>query len=333
MTDTPQNCVRRPGSLWTSCKCEPCRLATCRLQKLRRSGHAWPVTRSTEAWAAIDRMLEAGWSAAAIATAGGFSPATVQRQLSCRRGGQIRTWRRVTAEKIIAAESNLLNATAGRVDATGTVRRLRALAALGWSVSALAQAAADEGLTPPPLRTLYGVRQGAHRWVPPATARFVRDAYDVLSMRIPPVGSGRTMAIKHAAEFGWLPPLAYDDGDLDKLGDSETPVKVSPKRDPDLDEIAIARRCGGDLKVELTVEERREAVRRLHANGMADGEIAAQVGMAAETVFRLRKRLGLPSNFEPGQNSPRRDRSNARAEQTIKWGSAYPDVTPRQKVG
>jgi hypothetical protein len=96
-----------------------------------------------------------------------------------------------------------------RVDACGVRRRIRALAALGWSFPDLA--------AQPEMR-------GVHRTVPQKltraevvwadTAADVRRLYDRLSMT--PGGSAH--AARRARKAGWLPPLAWDDERLDDPG-------------------------------------------------------------------------------------------------------------------
>lgn len=44
--------------------------------------------------------------------------------------------------------------------------------------------------------------------------------------------------------------------------------------------------------------DRREAVKRLHANGQSDTQIGAILGVSSDYVWQCRKRLGLPSNLE-----------------------------------
>lgn len=46
----------------------------------------------------------------------------------------------------------------------------------------------------------------------------------------------------------------------------------------------------------LYVEEREEAVRKLHARGLNDAQISRQTNMSPRTVLRIRQRIGLPTN-------------------------------------
>ena len=85
----------------------------------------------------------------------------------------------------------------------GTTRRLRALVAIGWDTTTLAQqlgwperltTAVINGDTNPPKRSHHPV---AH-------------LYDRLSMTPGPNQAART----HAQQHGWAPPLAWDDPDV-----------------------------------------------------------------------------------------------------------------------
>ena len=110
-------------------------------------------------------------------------------------------------------------------DPTGTVRRLQALAAEGWTLADLAD--------------LLGVtRSGVHmlRSDPPArmltaTAERVRAVYEQLGP--PDLTPARRVARARALRRGWAPPLAWDDDDLD-----------NPAATPHVDDIRHGTRSG-----------------------------------------------------------------------------------------
>lgn len=104
----------------------------------------------------------------------------------------------------------LADRIAGRprtVPAIGTIRRIRALRALGWSVLDIAETA---GL---PDKT---IRNPCHRGtsVYRSTADAIARAYDQLSMSIP-AGPYHERGRRYAARQGWAPPLAWDEGSID----------------------------------------------------------------------------------------------------------------------
>lgn len=93
-----------------------------------------------------------------------------------------------------------------RIDATGTVRRLRALNALGWTCAALA---AHDGTTTQ--AALQQVMKHERPTTYVTTATRVARLYDQLSMTPGP----SPLAAARARAKGWAPPLAWDDQDLD----------------------------------------------------------------------------------------------------------------------
>lgn len=92
---------------------------------------------------------------------------------------------------------------------------------------------------------------------------------------------------------------AWRTGDPVRATVLHTPYSVSHT---DIDEAAVQRIVDGDAPDHTTVGEREEAVRRLHAHGLNDVEIATRIGRSISMVLRARTRLGLPAN----QRGPRR---------------------------
>lgn len=56
---------------------------------------------------------------------------------------------------------------------------------------------------------------------------------------------------------------------------------------------AIVERVINGEELSLTCGERREVVRRLHAQGLSERQIQTHTGISARTVTRIRKELGL----------------------------------------
>jgi hypothetical protein len=69
---------------------------------------------------------------------------------------------------------------------------------------------------------------------------------------------------------------------------------VSTSAQP-VDEVAVGQALDGHRPY-LSPADRREVVRRLHALGLNDPEIASRVGIDRQTVQRIRARTGLPAN-------------------------------------
>lgn len=64
----------------------------------------------------------------------------------------------------------------------------------------------------------------------------------------------------------------------------------------DVDHAAVHRLMKGDPPEKTTLGDREEAVRRLHAFGLNDREIAERIRRRVLFVWRVRQRLGLPAN-------------------------------------
>lgn len=95
------------------------------------------------------------------------------------------------------------------ISATGTMRRLQALAVIGWSTAEIA-ARMDSHYRP-----LQKVRAGERECVRMSTARRVAVVFEELCMK---VRHGRAAKITrfHALAHGWVPPLAWNDIDADR---------------------------------------------------------------------------------------------------------------------
>lgn len=148
------------------------------------------------------------------------------------------------------------------VDASGTKRRIQALAALGWSARALALRCGRS-------QNEFTRILNQDRRVLASTARLVRDLYDELWDQPAPTGSlgeriSASRALTMAARNGWPRPQAWDDDLLD-LTDAE--LKVELRRQVEEMSAAELHRCRrarqehGDLSP-LVVEAVREYRRR-----------------------------------------------------------------------
>lgn len=197
------------------------------------------------------------------------------------------------------------------VDATGTRRRLQALAALGWSAREIAER--------------HGLHRDTVRWwyrmprVERATAVKVAAWYDEMSMMLPPMETSSerrsaTTTRGQARAKGWPPPLAWDDDMID-----------DPNAAPDLEGIAqitisevFAERCDSaviDAAIEgrapdLSPPERRQVITVLNERRWSARRIAEHIGCSTRTVDRIRDELDLPI-YLAGRNNLNRERNAA----------------------
>lgn len=155
----------------------------------------------------------------------------------------------------------------GYADPTGTVRRLRALAAIGWGTTDLGERL---GVTPQAIAQLrYGDRAHVYR----ETAARITALYDELSMAPRVDHVGRKVSA-HARRMGWLPPLAYDDELID-----------DPTYEPDRSCVEREPR-GGKPKLPPTEDLRW----LIDEQGMSIDRIADRFGVKRETVIYALRR-------------------------------------------
>lgn len=236
-----------------------------------------PVT--LEAGAARQRLQELtrlGWSSTVISQSTRI-PLPVLHQLATGHEGHLsfehedRLWR--------------FRADLGRVEAhlwvpaTGTRRRLQALAVMGWGVAALSR---QLGATPGQVR--YWTRCGGH--VQAGAAHRVAGLYEQIALRRGPSQRVRAQALQQ----GWPGPLEWDEDSIDGLIEPEPTIEDHPEEP---DEIAVARAAAWE-RLALTRAEQNRLIGQLARVGTPDGQIAARLGVCQQTVHRRRLRLGIP---------------------------------------
>lgn len=152
------------------------------------------------------------------------------------------------------------------VDATGTHRRVKALARLGWSTAELSRRL---GKT----RSYLAKTMDRDR-VDQDTAAAVARLYDQLSMTwCTDTTAARTAATARAS--GWAPPLAWDEGAIDDP--AATPAGRLPSTGH-VDEVTVARILAGEYHLPATRAERIEVGRRWVAAGRSRAELGRLTG-------------------------------------------------------
>lgn len=242
----------------------------------------------------LNYLGRCGMGTKAVSAATGISYSTLVGIRWGRRSQK--TGQLTPAVKVTEAHSRLIRsvqpdldaiAPAAYIDSRGTVRRLQALAAVGWSLTMLAHRLAVDETT-----LQRGIRRAK---VTATTARAVVALYDELWNVCPPAPTAHAAAIvkrtkRNAAAAGWVPPLAWDNIDTDlepQLGDSDQEI---------VDEIAIDEAVAGHHP-NLTRTERLIALRRLHAAGHWDATLAGLLSVSVKTIERDRESLGLEANY------------------------------------
>jgi transcriptional regulator with XRE-family HTH domain/AraC-like DNA-binding protein len=146
---------------------------------------------------------------------------------------------------------------AGLVDATGTLRRLRALQVIGYTRPAIAH---RTGVAERRLRAVF---QG-QPLVRPEDARRVKAAYGSMILAF----GGSTETARRARKDGWHGPAAWDDID-------------NPAAEPET--------CGTTARKTIRdrARERAEEIQHLAGFGLSDHAIAEQLGMSPKYVHDL----------------------------------------------
>lgn len=269
------------------CRCSQCREShRVRCDRRRREiayGRWSGLIDAAPAREHVNAMRGSGWTVRDIALTAGLSEHVVTRV--SRNDGQ--TILGSTAAALLAVSDSRADLLPGRlVDATGTVRRLRALVFMGWTVKELMRRI---GSNPS-----YGHRIMSSAQVFERTRARVIGLYEELWDQVPLETTGEERflarrARRHARTHGWVGPLAWDDDTIDDA--AATPPEAAEPLG--LDEIAIELSIRGD-QPRLTQAERRVVVERLHARRWSDGRIADHVGVVVEkTIVRDREALSL----------------------------------------
>jgi transcriptional regulator with XRE-family HTH domain len=159
----------------------------------------------------IQALRDAGVGSRKVHELSGVSRTTITALMTGRpfRGtGPSSQVYKSTAEKLLAIPVPLGyegRALGANIDATGTIRRLRALVAIGYAQNDIAK---RMGWSATNASKLF---IGSQTRVTTATARVVAELFDALSMTPGPSDRARNHARKH----GWAPPLAWDDDAID----------------------------------------------------------------------------------------------------------------------
>lgn len=162
----------------------------------------------------------------------------------------------------------------GHIDATGTIRRLRALVAIGHSGNQIAEAL---NVDPSWIRALY---RGDHPLVHEDTADLFAALYERLQGTPGPSDAARRMAVRR----GWVPPLAWEDGAIDDPAAS--PVEASPTGETIVDWVVVERALKGNPAT-LTSLEKHHAVHAGRAKGMGFSAIADALRMSLSRAKEL----------------------------------------------
>lgn len=178
-----------------------------RHSKDRNMGRARTMP-SAPVTAHLKMLVANGMTTVSIAQASGVGRSTIQDLIS-RPRPKVRV---DNAQALLGIAPAGL--PTGTVPSIGTIRRVKALGRLGWSMNAIVATAKQ---LDPSLPVTYGtLRQLLHDNPPVVryrTATAVALAFGELAMRLPDHDRQSSQVRNRAERKGWLPPLAYEDID------------------------------------------------------------------------------------------------------------------------
>lgn len=182
------------------CKCDPCLAARSKKKKAERLNRQLNRPARLDASLAARRLRQLnksmGWKdlAAALGTSGSHIRAIAS--------GRIPIIATSTHIKIMRVEQS---SSGGQyIDATGSIRRIRALIAIGHSLESIAAAAGTYSTRIQPLAVGH-----------PRLRRFLADRIKVAYQQLSEEHGSNTRGRNRAVANGWPPPAAWDDERID----------------------------------------------------------------------------------------------------------------------
>ncbi|MFF1358699.1 hypothetical protein [Streptomyces sp. NPDC058297] len=260
------------------CRCPLCTRAATRADAQRKLDRMAGRPRQVPACPAAAHaaaLLKRGLTITQIAREADTEPSTVRRLLQ----GQKSTLA-VTANKILGVALNV-RVSLGDVPATGAIRRVRALYALGHLNRVIAE---EAGVSRDAICSLAA---GTWPTLKVTADDGVRAAYDRLSMSTGTSWKTRTLAERN----GWAPPLAWDDDAIDDpRARPHLPSDEDVLGEDFVDRVAVQQFVAGRLS-KVNDAELLKAVRECRAMGLSNGDIDTLHGFARKTTETALNRI------------------------------------------
>jgi hypothetical protein len=289
------------------CRCLPCKLANREYENTRARKHLYGrfdgLIDAEPTRQHVLALQAAGIGLKQITRLGGPSSGVMNKLMyghpnaDGTRRPPARRIKPETAQRILAIPISPETMAGGQcVPSIGTHRRLQALVAIGWSQSKLADRLGLE-------RGNFGGMMQRDS-VQLTTHRAVAALYEQLWNTLPPRDTHRdkiaySRSIGYAKQHNWLPPLAWDDDELDDPT-ARADIELPPVT---IDEIAVHRIMNGSLRVPLRSRspERIEAIRQLADQGLNDSQIGQRVGLPGNSISQVRRRHDIPAAMPSGR--------------------------------
>jgi len=166
----------------------------------------------------------------------------------------------------------ILRGQRAKIDATGTVRRVQALLALGHTHPEIAAASGGaKNISKNVILNRYG-----HVHVDVVQA--IKRAYEQLSMTVPTHWRNQECA-RRAKKLGYLPPLCWDDDRIDDPSYRPSLARADVHKHDQVDPVVVERILAGDTYLHTTRAEREAVARRWKGSQY---ELAARTGWKVE---------------------------------------------------
>lgn len=267
---------RRGNQNRPPCLCQTCQIGYRRAHKaewVRRSLGISGEVPVADAHAHVRMLIRSGRTVTSIADETELNWDTVKDIRDRVRETILRS----TSEKLLAVQP--LPDGDALIDATGTVRRIRALVAMGHSQQTLSD---EVGCA---FTYISSLTHGRRPTVTVAMAQAVQRAYDRLAMSVGASVRGRLKAKR----LGWNGPLAWDENTIDDpraLPQTDAPMPVATEGGN-----VSARWLHGESVV-LGRHDRREVLQHLYEwTNDTTAEIAAQLEMSPAAAERAWERM------------------------------------------
>jgi uncharacterized protein YerC len=269
------------------CRCAPCKDNRARRERERaaraRHGEQQQFVNAIITVPRIMQLMREDWTYADIAAVSGVAVPSISRIMR----GVTKRVEQETADALLGTLPSMRHRAPEprKVDATGTIRRIRALVAIGWTFWGISQKA-GHGNT-------WALQVTTSSMVTPTTRDLIARLYDELWATEPPrvtadekraYRRSRSLAVKH----GWASPLMWDDDTIDDPG-AEPELPTTEELWADAVDSALA----GE-QPQLTPGQRREVITILNERRWSGRKIADHIGCNVKTVERVRAELGLP---------------------------------------
>lgn len=260
-------CVRRGVTTFTSCKCARCYPDYLRMAKRLRTGRFHRVP-AADALKVLDGLIERRWSNLALASATGLNPSTCSNILNKRKQGRDIRLGAVVSKAIVEHGSP----TAGSISSLVPMRKVRALARIGYTIQNMTDHSGLHGTT------IASIREGRTATVRVRLAAVIDQMYVDLAMKPGPSPVARQCATEH----GWGGPLHWEN--IDDPNERPRAGGEWSEGAEDFDETAIYRRMHGD-RVHLTKAEQIELVHRCLKAKWSHDQIERITGLNAVRVL------------------------------------------------